>query len=100
MKTRTATAGSSVKMLRKLIGFPTVSRDSNLELIHYVRDVLKPYNADIRLTHDDEKRKANLFATLGPRGEGGIALSGHTDVVPTEGQIGRASCRERVYACV
>jgi len=75
-----------VKMLRKLIGFPTVSRDSNLELIYYVRDCLKPYDADIRLTHDDEKRKANLFATLGPRGEGGIALSGHTDVVPTEGQ--------------
>ena len=86
MKTRTATAGSSVKMLRKLIGFPTVSRDSNLELIYYVRDCLKPYDADIRLTHDDEKRKANLFATLGPHGEGGIALSGHTDVVPTEGQ--------------
>ena len=75
-----------MKMLRKLIGFPTVSRDSNLELIYYVRDCLKPYDADIRLTHDDEKRKANLFATLGPRGEGGIALSGHTDVVPTEGQ--------------
>jgi len=76
----------SVEMLRKLIAFPTVSRDSNLDLIHYVRDFLKPYDADIRLTHDDEKRKANLFATLGPRGEGGIVLSGHTDVVPTEGQ--------------
>ncbi len=76
----------SVEMLRKLIAFPTVSRDSNLSLIHYVRDFLKPYDADVRLTYDDEKRKANLFATLGPRGEPGIALSGHTDVVPTEGQ--------------
>lgn len=76
----------SVEMLRKLIAFPTVSRDSNLALIHYVRDFLKPYDADVRLTYDDEKRKANLFATLGPRGEPGIALSGHTDVVPTEGQ--------------
>lgn len=76
----------SVEMLRKLIAFPTVSRDSNLELIHFVRDFLKPYDADIRLTHDDEKRKANLFATLGPRAQGGIALSGHTDVVPVEGQ--------------
>jgi len=73
-------------MLRKLIAFPTVSRDSNLDLIHYVRDTLAPYGAEIRLTHDDEKRKANLFATLGPRGAAGLVLSGHTDVVPTEGQ--------------
>ncbi|MGH6628877.1 MAG: acetylornithine deacetylase, partial [Burkholderiales bacterium] len=49
-------------------------------------DCLKPFGAAVRLTHDDGKRKANLFATLGPRGEPGIALSGHTDVVPVEGQ--------------
>jgi acetylornithine deacetylase len=77
---------ATIKMIGKLIAFPTVSRDSNLDLIHFVRDYLKPYDADIRLTYDDEKRKANLFATLGPRGEPGVALSGHTDVVPTEGQ--------------
>ena len=76
----------SLEMIRRLIAFPTVSRDSNLELIHYVRDYLGAFGAEIRLTHDDEKRKANLFATLGPRGEPGIALSGHTDVVPVEGQ--------------
>jgi len=104
-------------MLRRLIAFPTVSRDSNLDLIHYVRDYLKPFGADIRLTHDDGKRKANLFATLGPRGEPGIVLSGHTDVVPTEGQAwdtdpfnmvekdgrlyGRGSCDMKGYiACV
>jgi len=82
-------AASSVDMIRTLIGFPTVSRDSNLELIHYVRDYLKPYDADIRLTFDDTRSKANLFATLGPRrsnGEGGIVLSGHTDVVPVAAQ--------------
>ena len=73
-------------MLRKLIAFPTVSRDSNLELIHFVRDILKPLDADIRLTYDDDRRKANLFATLGPRLGAGLVLSGHTDVVPTEGQ--------------
>jgi acetylornithine deacetylase len=73
-------------MLSRLIAFPTVSRDSNLELIHYVRDLLAPYEAEIRLTHDDARGKANLFATFGPRGEPGIVLSGHTDVVPTEGQ--------------
>src|SRR5688572_9873719 len=86
MQPRSASRPSSVEMLRRLIAFPTVSRDSNLELIHYVRDTLKPFGADVRLTHDDGKRKANLFATLGPRGEPGIVLSGHTDVVPTEGQ--------------
>jgi acetylornithine deacetylase len=72
-------------MIRALVGFPTVSRDSNLELIHYVVDYLKPFGANVRLTHDDQRRKANVFATLGP-GEGGIVLSGHTDVVPVEGQ--------------
>ena len=77
---------SSVDMIRKLVGFPTVSRESNLDLIDFVREYLKPYDADIRLTFDDDKRKANLFATLGPRRDGGIVLSGHTDVVPVQGQ--------------
>ena len=76
----------SVVMLRRLIAYPTVSRDSNLELIHFIREFLGPYDAELRLTHDDDRRKANLFATLGPRGAPGIVLSGHTDVVPTEGQ--------------
>jgi acetylornithine deacetylase len=84
--TSVASVRASVDMLRKLIAFPTVSRDSNLELIDFIRDTLKPFGADVRLTHDDGKRKANLFATLGPRGEPGIVLSGHTDVVPVEGQ--------------
>jgi len=86
MPSRSVSPSSSVEMLRRLIAFPTVSRDSNLELIHYARDLLAPQGAQIRLTHDDGKRKANLFATLGPGGEPGVVLSGHTDVVPTEGQ--------------
>lgn len=86
MGSDTARPLSSVEMLRALVAFPTVSRDSNLALIHYVRDALAPCEADVRLTYDDGRRKANLFATLGPRGAGGIALSGHTDVVPVEGQ--------------
>jgi acetylornithine deacetylase len=80
---------TSVAMIRKLVGFPTVSRESNLDLIDFVREYLKPYDADVRLTFDDDKRKANLFATLGPRTggvDGGIVLSGHTDVVPVQGQ--------------
>ena len=77
---------NSVDMIRKLVGFPTVSRESNLDLIDFVREYLKPFDADVRLTFDDGKRKANLFATLGPRTQGGIVLSGHTDVVPVQGQ--------------
>jgi acetylornithine deacetylase len=73
-------------MIRRLIGFPTVSRDSNLKLIHFARDFLADLGAEARLTYDDDQRKANLFATLGPRGVPGIVLSGHTDVVPVDGQ--------------
>ncbi len=85
MKAVVAPGSASVEMIRALVGFPTVSQDSNLELIHYLRDYLKPHGAHVRLTYDDERRKANLFATLGA-GEGGVVLSGHTDVVPVEGQ--------------
>ncbi len=80
---------ASVEMIRKLVSFPTVSRESNLDLIDFVREYLKPLGAEVRLTFDDDKRKANLFATLGPRrrgNNGGIVLSGHTDVVPVQGQ--------------
>ena len=73
---------TSIDMIRSLVGFPTVSRDSNLELIDFARETLRPHGADVRLTFDDDRRKANLFATLGPRIEGGLVLSGHTDVVP------------------
>jgi acetylornithine deacetylase len=73
-------------MIRRLVEFPTVSRDSNLDLIHFIRDHLASYDAEVRLTYDDGRAKANLFATLGPRGVPGIVLSGHTDVVPAEGQ--------------
>lgn len=86
MSAAPAASRGSVEMIRRLIGFPTVSRDSNLELIDFVREYLRPYDADIRLTFDDDRRKANLFATLGPRTGGGIVLSGHTDVVPVDSQ--------------
>ena len=77
---------SSIQMIRRLIGFPTVSRDSNLSLIEYVRDYLASLGAESRLTYNDERSKANLFSTLGPRGVPGVMLSGHTDVVPVDGQ--------------
>ena len=86
MPSTRADAPVSLDMIRTLVGFPTVSRDSNLELIHYVRDRLAELGAQSRLTYNDERSKANLFATLGPQGVPGIVLSGHTDVVPVDGQ--------------
>jgi len=73
-------------LIERLIGFDTTSRNSNLELIHYVRDYLAGLGVESHLTHDGEGRKANLYATLGPEDRPGIALSGHTDVVPVDGQ--------------
>ena len=77
---------STLQHLERLIAFPSVSRDSNLDLIAYVRDVLAGLGVDSMLVHNEDGRKANLWATIGPRDEPGIVLSGHTDVVPVEGQ--------------
>jgi len=77
---------ASRTMLERLVAFPTVSRDGNLELIDYVRSYLQGFGIASELTFDDERRKANLFATIGPEDRGGICLSGHTDVVPVDGQ--------------
>ncbi len=73
-------------MIEKLIAFDTTSHKSNLELIGFVQAYLADLGVDCELTYDDDERKANLYATLGPSDKGGIALSGHTDVVPVEGQ--------------
>jgi acetylornithine deacetylase len=73
-------------MIERLIGFPTVSRDSNLGLIEWVRDYLQTLGAKTRLTYDASGKKANLFATLGDSNKPGLILSGHTDVVPVDGQ--------------
>lgn len=86
MNAPAAPGADTLKLIRELIAFPTVSRDSNLELIDYVRELLRPLDADLRMTFDHDRRKANLFATLGPRGVPGVVLSGHTDVVPVDGQ--------------
>ncbi|WP_025596455.1 acetylornithine deacetylase [Burkholderia sp. WSM2230] len=77
---------SSRALLEKLIGFATVSRDSNLAMIEFVRHYLAAHDVECELFYNDERTKANLFATIGPRDRGGIALSGHTDVVPVDGQ--------------
>jgi acetylornithine deacetylase len=77
---------TSRDMLDVLVGFPTVSRNSNLELIEFVRDYLHGHGVESRLVASDCGRKANLYATIGPAVEGGVVLSGHTDVVPVDGQ--------------
>jgi acetylornithine deacetylase len=74
------------ELLAALIGFDTTSAKSNLKLIAFVEDYLKDYGiASTRISSPDGE-KADLFASIGPRGEGGIGLSGHSDCVPVEGQ--------------
>ena len=77
---------NSLAHLDRLIAFPSVSRDSNLDLIAYVRDFLSGLGIASTLVHNEDGRKANLWATIGPEGVPGVVLSGHTDVVPVEGQ--------------
>jgi acetylornithine deacetylase len=74
------------EILAELIAFPTVSRDSNLELIAYAADRLGALGARTAVLTDETGHKANLFATIGPQTDGGIVLSGHSDVVPVEDQ--------------
>ena len=73
-------------MIERLIGFDTTSRDSNLGLIEWTRDYLKGHGMASRLTYDATGKKANLFATVQKGDKPGIVLSGHTDVVPVDGQ--------------
>ena len=70
--------------LGDLVGFPTVTDGSNLDLIEYARAALEPHATDVSLTYDSTAQKANLLATIGPDVDGGLVLSGHSDVVPAE----------------
>ncbi len=74
------------EMLAKLVSFPTVSRDSNLPLIDFVEDYLNGHGVASQRVYDPTGEKANLYALVGPEVEGGVILSGHTDVVPVDGQ--------------
>lgn len=77
---------TSIDILDDLIAFPTVSRDSNLALIAYIEGFLERFGIPATLVHSEDGRKANLWASIGPAGKPGVVLSGHTDVVPVEGQ--------------
>ena len=77
---------NSEQLLSKLIAFDTTSTTSNLELIDYIRNYLDDYSIKSLLIPNDDNTRANLYATIGPDDIGGVMLSGHTDVVPTNGQ--------------
>jgi len=77
---------NSVALLKTLVGFDTTSRESNLQLIEFVRDYLAGFDVPCELIYNAERSKANLFASIGPPDLPGIVLSGHTDVVPVDGQ--------------
>ena len=73
-------------MIDKLVSFDTTSRNSNLHLINFVSDYLSQHGIQSHIVADHSGAKANLLATIGPKVGGGIMLSGHTDVVPVDGQ--------------
>lgn len=77
---------NAIDMLKRLVAFDTTSRNSNLDLIDFVRSYLAGHGVDSELVFDHGGAKANLYATLGPKTEGGVILSGHTDVVPIDDQ--------------
>lgn len=77
---------ASRELLARLVAFDTTSRESNLSLIEFVREYLDGHGVSCELIYNAQKTKANLFATIGPAEVPGIVLSGHTDVVPVDGQ--------------
>lgn len=85
-KTQETHHASVRSLLSTLLSFDTTSRESNLELIEFIQDYLDKLGVESTLIYNDERTKANLYARLGPAGDGGVMLSGHTDVVPVDGQ--------------
>ena len=79
----------TLEILDKLVAFPTVSRDSNLDLIGWVQDLLQTAGFDVTRIWSPDRTKAGLFARIGPGTQGGVCLSAHTDVVPVDGQTWR-----------
>lgn len=77
---------AAIDLLRTLVGFDTTSRDSNLPLIEWVERYLDGLGVPHRRVTNADGTKSNLLATIGPVAEGGVVLSGHTDVVPVDGQ--------------
>jgi acetylornithine deacetylase len=85
-RTTTKAAIDKIEMTRRLVAFDTTSRNSNLQLIDFVRDYLDSHGVSSELVFDAGGEKANLYATIGDPDRSGILLSGHTDVVPVDDQ--------------
>jgi acetylornithine deacetylase len=81
-----ALSARAIDILAKLVAFDTTSRRSNLELIQWVEQYLAALNVPTRRVPNADGTKSNLMAMIGPAVEGGVVLSGHTDVVPVDGQ--------------
>lgn len=77
---------NTLDILDRLIAFDTTSRNPNRALIDWIATLLRDAGAQVTLLPDDTGGKANLYATIGPRDRAGVCLSGHTDVVPVDGQ--------------
>jgi len=75
-----------VGLLDRLLAFDTTSRESNLALMRFIDDYLTSAGVTTQLFYNEQRNKANLLARMGPAGDGGVMLSGHTDVVPVDGQ--------------
>ncbi len=84
--TKQPSLNHTLGLLESLIAFDTTSSLSNLQLIEFVSQYLEQRGLSPRLTSNTEGNKSNLWVTIGPESEGGIVLSGHTDVVPVAGQ--------------
>lgn len=77
---------STIELLDRLVAFDTTSRNSNLPLIGFVREYLDAHGVPYRVSLDETGQKANIHAIIGPQAAGGVALSGHVDTVPVDGQ--------------
>ena len=73
-------------ILAKLVSFPVLGGDHNLEIIHWIQNYIEPFGVATTLVPNEEKTKASLHCKIGPSVDGGVILSGHTDVVPVKGQ--------------
>lgn len=76
----------TLELIERLVAFDTTSREPNLDLIAYIQNYLNELGVESQLVHNTEKTKANLYATIGDTSKSGVMLSGHTDVVPVDGQ--------------
>lgn len=74
------------EILKKLVSFPVLGGESNLSIIHWIKEYVESFGIEAHLLFNEEKNKASLHCRIGPEVNDGVILSGHTDVVPVEGQ--------------